>query len=279
MQKWGRRCEIDIMKRRIPAAALAVAALIAAPAMAKDKLYDDFHGRKIDSQKWNGAGGDFWMFETTREIDRTGGTRRLHLGMTAYSPQVDDGNGTGAVFGLYFSHPQGITGATYDVDVESAEARICPSNPDAEVVTGPEFRARFFNTQANPTSQVGDVEVAVGFDRRPTDVNCALTAAYLYEECNNADCSARTTLDQGTFGTVQPGTTNNIGVHWEGKRHRFVFELNGTTRVSKYTVSDTSPPNAPDKEIDVAREIANCAGTPRPYTSVDAYFSKVTISH
>lgn len=264
--------------RRVPVATLVAAALFAAPTMAiaKDKLYDGFHDGKIDPQKWNGAGGDFWMLETTREIDR--GNHRLHLGMTVYSPQVDDGSGTGAVFGLYFSHPQGITGGSYDVDVASAAARICPTNPTAEVVTGPEFRARFFNTQANPTSQIGDVEAAVGFDRRPNDVNGALTAAYIYEECNNADCSARTTLDQGTFGTVQPGTTNNIGMHWEAKRHRFVFELNGKTKVSNYTVSDTSPPNAPDKEIDVAREIANCAGTPRPYTSVEAYFDNVKIS-
>jgi hypothetical protein len=106
-----------------------------------------------------------------------------------------------------------------------------------------------------------------------------LTAAYIYQECDSADCTDRTTLDQGTFGTVQPGTTNNIGVHWEAGKHRFVFELNGTTKISKYTVPDTSAPVAPDKEIDVAREIINCAATPRPYTSVEAYFDNIRISH
>lgn len=262
-----------MMMYKATATALLATLFVAVPGTAKERLYDDFSGRMINSKKWYGAGGDVWMLETSRAIVKG----RLHLGMTAYSGQQDDGAGVGGVFGLYLRSPEGITGATYDVDVTNAVAQACPGKPSEEVVTGPEFRARFFNTQASPTSQQGDVEVAVGFDRRPTDVGGALTAAFIYQECDNATCSSNTTLGQGTFGTVAPGTTNNIGVRWEQKRHRFVFELNGVAKISRYNVSDSSPPFLAEKEIDVAREIADCAATPRPYTAIDAYFDNIRV--
>jgi hypothetical protein len=266
------------MKCRAAAGVLVVSLFVAAPSLATGTLYDDFSGGMISAKKWYGTGADVWMLETAREIVKGGVSgHRLHLGMTAYSAQQDDGLGVGGIFGLYFVSPQGITGASYDVEVKNAVARACPGKPSEEVVTGPEFRARFFNTQANPTSQKGDVEVAVGFDRRPTDIDSALTAAFIYQVCDNAACSSHTTLDQGTFGTVAPGTTNNIGVRWEQSRHRFVFELNGVTTVSKYDVADSSAPFAADKEIDVARVVADCAATPRPYTSIDAYFDNIRV--
>ena len=243
-----------------------------------EKLYDDFSSRTISPKRWNGAGGDFWMLEARRDMAVKGTqSPRLRLAMTAYSSQVDGGYGIGGIYGLYFVNPRGLTGATYDVSVTKAVARGCPGDPSAEVVTGPEFRGRFFNTQTNPSSQQGDVEVAVGLDRRPTDTDQLLTAAFIYQECENANCSIRTTLDQGTFGTVALGSTNTIGLQWDQPRHRFVFELNGTKRVSAYSVSDSSAPFAPDKEIDVAREIANCAESPRPFTAVEAYFDNVLV--
>ena len=243
-----------------------------------EKLYDDFSSRTISPKRWNGAGGDFWMLEGRRDIAVKGvQIQRLQLAMTAYAPQVNDGYGTGGIYGLYFANPRDMTGAIYDVSVTKAVARDCPSDPSAEVVTGPEFRGRFFSTQTSSNSQQGDVEVAVGLDRRPTDTDQVLTAAFIYQECENANCSSRTTLDQGTFGTVALRSTNTIGLQWDQPRHRFVFELNGTKRVSAYSVSDSSAPFAPDKEIDVAREIANCAETPRPFTTVEAYFDNVVV--
>lgn len=261
------------------AAGLLIAGLSATAAFgAKERLYDDFSHHRIDPKKWYGTGSDVWMLDTAREIVKDGASGlRLHLGMTAYSPQQDDGGAVGGIFGLYFAHPQGIIGASYDVEVRDALARACPGRPTEEVVTGPEFRARFFNTQASPTSQQGDVEVAVGFDRRPTDIGDALTAAFIYQVCDDATCSAHTTLGQGTFGTVSPENTNNIGVRWDQSHHRFVFELNGATTISKYGVSDSSPPFSPEKEIDVAREIADCTGTPRPFTAIDAYFDNIRV--
>jgi hypothetical protein len=262
------------------AAGVFVATVVATGAgAAKERLYDDFSHRTIDAKKWYGAGGDVWMLETSREIVRGGVSgHRLHLGMTAYSAKQDDGLGVGGIFGLAFSHPQGITGASYDVEVRNAVAHACAEKPSEEVVTGPEFRARFFNTRANATSQQGDVEVAVGFDRRPTDVGGALTAAFIYQECDNAMCSSHTTLAQGTFGTVSPNTTNNIGVRWEQSRHRFVFQLNGRKTMSQYHVADSSAPFSAEKEIDIAREIADCAAVPRPYTSIDAYFDNIRVT-
>ena len=250
----------------------------AAPGMAGERLFEDFSGHMISPKRWNGAGSDFWVLDSRREIELKGPQSHwLRLDMTAYSPQVDDGNGTGGIYGLYIADPAGIKGASYEVNVTKAAAQACPGNPSAEVVTGPEFRGRFFNAEASPTSQKGDVEVAVGFDRRPSDVDSKLTAAFIYQKCDNADCSARTTLGQGTFGKVALGSSNVVGVSWEQPRHRFVFELNGKRKASTYSVPDTSAPFAPDKEIDVARVIANCAETPRPYTSIEAYFDNITV--
>ena len=110
------------------AAGVLIAALSATAAFAAtEQLYDDFSRHRIDPQKWYGTGSDVWMLETAREIVKSGVSgHRLHLGMTAYSPQQDDGLGVGGIFGLHFAHPQGILGASYDVEMRKAVAQACP---------------------------------------------------------------------------------------------------------------------------------------------------------
>jgi hypothetical protein len=225
--------------------------------------------------KWYAASSDYLTLDNVRQITAD---HQLHLAATGYSPLQDDGGSTGGTYGLYFAHPQAIKGVSFAVKVNKALAKACPSNPAAEVVTGPEFRARFFNTQANPTSQLGDVEFAIGIDRRPYDMNGALAVSYIYQECADSNCSAVNTLGEGVLGTVQPGTTNRIGVVWDQAHHRFVFTINGQHGSIGYTASDTSPAFDPEKQIDVARAIVNCGASPRPSTSIDVNIDDVTVT-
>lgn len=264
------------MKTAFHAVLLACACLLAAdPASASPlPLYDNFAGPGVDSSKWFGGESDYLTLDTMRQVT-TG--HRLHLAATAYSSPVDDGFSAGGTYGLYFINPVGITSVSYSVQVDKATATACPTNPGAEVVAGPEFRGRFFNTQANPTSQLGDVEFAIGLDRRPSDGDGAMTGAYIYQECQNSDCSSRKTIAQGTLGTVPLNARTTVIVHWDQAHHRFLFNINGKKGVSHYKISDSSAPFSPDKEIDVAHVIVDCAATPRPQTTMDAYFDNIRV--
>ena len=265
------------MKNALYMALLAGAGLLAsAPANASPfPLYDDFAAPGVDSSKWYGGESDYLTLDAVREITLG---HRLHLAATAYSSPNDDGYSSGGTYGLYFIHPEGITAVSYNVQVDKATAIACPTNPGAEVVAGPEFRGRFFNTQANPTSQTGDVEFAIGLDRRPSDGDGAMTGAYIYQECQNSNCSSRHTIAQGTLGSVPLNARTTIIVRWDQAHHRFLMNINGKKAVSHYTVSDSSAPYSAEKEIDVAHVIVDCAATPRPQTTMDAYFDNIRVA-
>lgn len=251
------------------------ALLLAAPAFGATVLYENFGTATIDPGKWYSASSDYLTLDAIRQI--TPG-HQLHLATTGYSAPVDDGGSTGGTYGLYFAKPQLIKGVAFSVKVNKATATACLSNPGAEVVTGPEFRGRFFNTQASPTSQLGDVEFAIGLDRRPYDINDGLAVSYIFQVCANADCSLRSTLGQSVLGSVQPGTMNRIAMGWDKAHHRFTFAINGQHGAISYFVSDAAPAFNPEKQLDVARVIVNCAASPRPSTSIDVNYDNVSVT-
>jgi len=119
----------------------------------------------------------------------------------------------------------------------------------------------------------------IGAYRNSTDVGSAITVAFHYERCDDDSCSSRTPIDFGSLGSIQPGTTNRFHIKWDQPNHRFVFQLNnGLLVVSPYTVSDTSPPSFAFRAIDIARQVAHCTTTPRPFASIDAYFDNVRVN-
>jgi len=265
------------MKNALCMALLASACLLTAgnASASPFPLYDNFAAPTVDSSKWYGGESDYLTLDAVREITLG---HRLHLAATAYSSPNDDGYSSGGTYGLYFIHPEGITAVSYSVQVDKATATACPTNTGAEVVAGPEFRGRFFNTQANPTSQLGDVEFAIGLDRRPSDGDGAMTASYIYQECANSDCSSRNTIAQGTLGTVPLNQRTTVIVRWDQANHRFLFNINGKKGASRYRLSDSSAPYSAEKEIDVAHVIVDCAATPRPQTTMDAYFDNIRVA-
>jgi hypothetical protein len=269
--KWGNK-----VNRKTSAMLLGGGALLlAVPAIAGTAVYDNFGAGTIDPAKWYAASSDYLTLDSTRQISTS---HQLHLAATGYSVPQDDGGSSGGTYGLYFANPQAIKGVGFAVRVNKATATACPSNPGAEVVTGPEFRGRFFNTQASPTSQLGDVEFAIGLDRRPYDINNALSVSYIYQECANATCTLRNTLGQSVLGTVQPGTSNRITMAWDKAHHRFLFTINGQHGAISYFRPDASAPFEADKQLDVARVIVNCAAAPRPSTAIDVNFDNITVT-
>ena len=222
--------------------------------------------------------------DAVRELTATGGQdqdndRRLHLKETTYSTITDDNGASGSIFGLGFPVPSAITEASFSVFVKDAKTVGCGSNPSAPVDIGPEFRGRFFNTESSPTTQLGDVEGGIGAYRTPSDVGSAIQVTFHYERCDDDFCSTRTPLGFGVVGSIQPGTTNAFHIKWDQANHRFIYQLNnGPLVISPYTVSDSSPPSFAFRTIDIARQVAHCTTTPRPFASIDAYFDNVRIN-
>jgi hypothetical protein len=250
------------------------ALLVTVPAFGGTALYDNFGGGTINPKKWYPSPSDYLTLDAVRQVTPE---HQLHLAATGYSSPQNDGGYTGNTFGLYFANPQSIVATAFSVTVNKAVAIACKSRPGAEVVTGPEFRGRFFNTQASPSSQLGDVEFAIGLDRRPSDINGLLAVSYIFQECANSSCSQRNTLGQAVIGHVQPGTSTRVAIGWDRNHHRFTYAINGKRGAIGYTVSDTSPAYDPEKQLDVAREIVDCGSWPRAQTSVDVSIDNVTV--
>lgn len=205
--------------------------------------------------------------------------RRLHLEETTYSAITDDNGASGSIFGLGFSVPSAITEASFSVFVKDAKTVGCGSNPSGAVDIGPEFRGRFFNTESSPATQLGDVEGGIGAYRTPSDLGSAIQVTFHFERCDDDFCSTRTPLGFGVIGYIQPGTTNTFHIKWDQANHRFIYQLNnGPLVVSPYTVSDSSPPSFTFRTIDIARQVAHCTTTPRPFASINAYFDNVRIN-
>jgi hypothetical protein len=243
-------------------------------------LYDNFNSKQIDPSKWNG-----WQFfdpdvrDATRQLVGEEENRRLRLSQTAYSATIDDSGGSGGIFGLAFPVPSAITEVSFDLTVTRAVAVSCNSNPAGQIVTGAEFRGRFFNTETSPTSQLGDVETVIGANRNATDTGPAMEVIGFSQRCDDDFCGARTSLGFQRLGFIQPGSTNTLHIKWDQPNHRFIFQLNHQPPVfSPYTVSDSAPPNVASKAIDLARVVPHCTTTPRPFASIDALFDNVQVN-
>jgi hypothetical protein len=245
-------------------------------------LYDNFNSKRIDPAKWDGSFLDSDSRDAVREISATPGNdddRSLHLKESTYSVTTDDNGATGTIFGLSFPVPDAITETSFTVLVKEVKVVSCTSNPSAPVDIGPEFRGRFFNTESSPTSQLGDVEGGIGAYRNSTDVGSAITVAFHYERCDDDSCSTRTPIDFGGLGSIQPGTRNRFFIKWDRPNHQFIFQLNdGPLVFSHYTVSDSSPPSFDFRAIDIARQVAHCTTTPRPFASIDTYIDNVRVN-
>jgi hypothetical protein len=255
--------------------------VLATATPAQLSLYDNFDSTQIDPSKWIG-----WQFfdpdirEAVREVAGETGNRHLRLSLTAYSATTDDSGGSGGGFGLAFPDPGAVTELFFDLTVNSAAAVGCNSNPDGQIVTGAEFRGRFFNTESSPTRQLGDIETVISANRNATDSEPAMEVVGFYQRCDDANCSTRTTLDFNRLGFVQPGAVATLHIKWNQPNHQFVFQLNDGPLVSSpYQVSDTSLPFlGPSRAIELARVVPRCTTTPRPFVSIDAFFSNVYVN-
>ena len=257
---------------------LAIA--VSKPARAQLVLYDNFNSKHIDPSKWGGL--QFYdpdVREVVRDLAGEDRNRRLHLSQLAYSATADDNGSSGGGFGLAFPVPGAIDEVSFEVVVNKAIAVGCGSNPSGQIVTGAEFRGRFFNTESSPTSQLGDVETVIGANRNATDTGPALEVLGFYQRCDDDFCGARTTLGFERLGFVQPGTTNRFHVKWDQPNHRFVFQLNNGPLVSSpYAVSDGSQPFLGRSNHRSRAVVPHCTTTPRPVASIDAFFDNIYVN-
>jgi len=92
-------------------------------------------------------------------------------------------------------------------------------------------------------------------------------------QCQDA---TRPTLSFEELGLVQPGSTNTLSAVWDQPNHQFVFGLNNNSPVAlTYNVPDSFPLGLADKSFFVFGFVSHCTTTPRPFTSMDAFFGNV----
>jgi len=173
------------LKWVIPVSVLVLlAGALAKAGVSQLVLYDNFQSRKLDPSKWNGwQFFDFNVLDAARQLSGEEENRRLHLSLTAYAPTTDDFGASGGGFGLAFPNPGAVTEVSFDLTVNGAVAIGCSSNPNGQIVTGAEFRGRFFNTESSPTSQLGDIETVIAANRNGSDTGPAMEVIGFFQRC------------------------------------------------------------------------------------------------
>ena len=237
-------------------------------------LYDDFDRNVIDPNKWVASQNyDPDLRESVRRIESASeeGSRALHLLHRAYSATTDDTGNSGGGFGLSFSNPTAITAVSFELTVHHIASTGCPTNPSSLDVTDAEFRGDFFNINPSPTDASGDVQANISIARSPGGP--LVVAGFIQIGYGGS------VLGYQVLGTVTEGSKNRLSVKWDQPHHQFVFQLNDGSPVSEsYSVTDTTPPFFPFKDLQLARVVPHCTSKPRPYAYVDATFHKVYVN-
>jgi len=246
-------------------------------------LYDDFNGPRINPAKWGSidwVSGTPDVLETVRDLTPSyqgqGDNRFLRLFLRSYSlTGSDDGTNTGT-FGLAFPAPGLITDVAFTVVVNKMELTGCQSNSSSGY-GDVEFRGRFFNSEANPTGDQGDVEVILAIER-----DASITGDELRVSANislNDPIQGWTMLDWRQLGIVYPRQRVKLRITWDQPNHQFIYRLNNEPdSIAPYYVADTSLARGLAKEIQLVRATPNCTTTPGASTTIDAYIDNVYVN-
>jgi hypothetical protein len=264
-----------MFRQFVQAAMVVVLALVGCKAAnAQMVLYDNFDATStINPAKWAGVPGDPHILDELRELAAVPGVpkdKQLHLYQKAYGATTDNSGSSGGLFGLSFLNPSAVTAISFTLVVNKITQIACKTNPGI-AVTGAGFLGSFFSIDASPTSSNDDVTADIQIEQ---NVCCGGPRAVGYVTEQNG-----TMLDWQELGPVTLKSTNTLFLQWDQPNHRFIFQLNGGTQVFEpYSVSDTSPPFYAFKNLKIARAVADCTSTPRPYVLVDADFDNVYVN-
>ena len=239
-------------------------------------LYDNFDETFLSPAKWSPYGACFtWsVLECVRVIQDD----RLRLATRNYGATNSN---QGVQYGpseLHFSNPTPVKSIATEFTVRRTSSVGCPANttflPNSHAHTI--LQGNFFNSGSGNSAD--DVQGLFIFDHASSDPQGVLTVgAFMHW--------------QGQFfGFVGLGTTN-VGqkiiaqLTWDQPNHQFIASwtdvVTGTVTQAPlpYTMSDTTPPAAPDKLIGVRTWAPNCVGTQMLVTDMDSTFDKVWIGN
>jgi len=244
-------------------------------ASAQMVLYDDFHTGSIDPTKWAGAADDQYTLEVLREIAAVPGVpkaKQLHLYERSYAPITDNNGTSGSGLGLSFANPSAVTAISFTLVVNKLSVGACNSNQnDGDVIA--QFIGNFFNTDSPPTTQDHDVVSDIDIEHN------------LCSGCGGPRVTARVALQDGTpifwqvLGTPTLKSPNTLFLQWDQPNHQFIFQLNNGPQVfAPYSVSDTSPPYYPSKQLNLLNLVPDCTSIPRPYGTLDADIQDVYVN-
>lgn len=241
-------------------------------------LYDNFNTTLINPDKWFGAEVGADGCEVVRQIQ---GNRLLILNRAYGNTNSDSGFGHD-LLGLYFANPDAVTAIEAKVKVESVKVIGCLNNPFSTQVEA-RLGGFFFNTNTpTPGSNLNDVHAEIRIVKRSnsTDPKNVFRAEFFVLQCNDAICSpsAATILDSQDLGPVKLGKKTRLRIQWDPDNDQFIFQRDGNTVFSLYLVSDTSPPGASSKALQVAPFVANCTVEPRPVAYIKASFDNVLVN-
>lgn len=246
-------------------------------------LYDDFNTKLINPDKWfgriSGSLGNE-LRETVREIKGN----RLHLRGRGYGRTDTGGGESGSGVQLYFTNPDAVA-IQATIQVKDYELVGCGDSD-----TSSRVRARivgsFFNTTADPTagSNENSVWAQIRLQRNAGSTDAPNTLKVLADlfRCTDAACVGSSPVGEpgsADLGTAKVGEKVTLRLEWDQTSKRFVVQRGKEAEISlPYTVSDTQPPGAKFKRLEVQQSLVNCTTQPRPVGFIDAYFDDVYVN-
>ncbi|MFY1826060.1 hypothetical protein ACN47A_09115 [Myxococcus fulvus] len=243
--------------------------------------YDNFNPSEPNPPRATRVRG----IDPARWLDVQTGGRQLavrELAFTRLRLTSRANTGTGR-YGLRFSQPSAVTAIEAKVRVNNARSTGCEL-PQGGVSQGAaELSGHFFNA-ATPSraSAKDDVTASLRVVSRSTDPlgSQDLRVEALVERCQDAACTARSSLFTADLGQVHQGEQLRLRVQWDAANDRFVFQRDSQPEVyGAYTVTDTQAPGIAHKELVVTHVVPTCArGSPSPLAYVNAYFHDVGVN-
>lgn len=245
-------------------------------------LYDDFNGKFIDPDKWVGQDfvvGQLALREQIREIKGNA----LRLASRLYSEDFRRSAGSR----VRFTNPAVVNTIEAELRVTEVEVAGCPA-PDAPSTVRATVQGFFFNdgsgspaTRFQPENRTGEFSAAIRLFRSsdsvdPPGVFQVIASAF---RCDNAECSAQTSLGNESLGTIASHRKTTVRVEWNAANSWFLFQRDADAPVPiGYSVGTIVPPMVESKFIDVVNFVPNCGGGFRPLAYLEVFVDNVRVN-
>ncbi len=271
------------MKLFISCCLILVLILAGSPSQALDELvlYDNFRGTRVEFFKGKPIDPNKWEPTGSAERDSLDLVREVRWNSLHILNRIYAGKSTSVR--VKFPDPNAVTAIMIEGNVKDLELIECAGNDRIRALRASGF---FFNTGIfpMPDGAQGDVLASIHVERRgdssdPPGVLRVKASVFL---CSvDPDCLDGTFIFDQDLGEYQVGEEIRLFIQLDEVNEEFIFQRDSEPEVIypySSDVTNTGPPNLPQKRLGVSSRVAVCTAEPRPVAFVETLIDKVFVN-